>query len=312
MPSSPSSATASASEGAAGGIRLAREGGNCVGRFRAMASPCEVLLDTEDEQTARGVVEAIARTAWRIEQKFSRYRADNVIHAINTSAGRPVTVDEETAKLLDFAANLYELSDGLFDITSGVLRRAWQFDGRGKVPAPGEIAALLPLVGWPKTRWQRPVLTMLPGMQIDFGGIGKEYAVDLAAGSARELYAGSCLVNFGGDLAISRPRRSGGSWRVGVESARDPASDSVALVKLRSGALATSGDTYRFNERDGRRYAHVLDPRTGWPVEHAPRSVTVCASTCTEAGMLTTMALLRGADARQFLRDAGVRCWIQA
>lgn len=277
-----------------------------------MASPCEVLLDTDDEQAARGIVEAVARTAWRIEQKFSRYRADNIIHAINTSEGRPVTVDEETAKLLDFAANLHELSDGLFDITSGVLRRVWQFDGSGKLPAPGEIAAVLPLVGWRKICWQRPVLTMRPGMQIDLGGIGKEYAVDLAAESARELYSGSCLVNFGGDLAISRPRRSGGSWRVGVESARDPAQDTVALVKLRSGALATSGDTYRFNELDGRRYTHVLDPRTGWPVEHAPRSVTVCASTCTEAGMLTTMALLRGADARRFLRDAGVRCWIQA
>src|SRR5512134_2106274 len=110
MPSSPNSATASGSEGASGGIRLAQEGGNCVGRFRAMASPCEVLLDTDDEPTARSVVEAIAQTAWRIEQKFSRYRSDNVIHEINTSEGRPVTVDEETAKLLDFAANLHALS----------------------------------------------------------------------------------------------------------------------------------------------------------------------------------------------------------
>ena len=312
MPSSPSSAIASGSEAAAGGIRLAREGDNCVGRFRAMASPCELLLDTDDEQAAREVIESVARTAWRIEQKFSRYRADNIVHEINASEGRPVTVDEETAKLLDFAANLHELSDGLFDVTSGVLRRAWQFDGSDKVPTPGEIAAVLPMVGWQKIRWQRPVLTMLPGMQIDFGGIGKEYAVDLAAETSRELFAGSCLVNFGGDLAISRPRRSGGSWRVGVESARDPASGAVALIKLRSGAMATSGDTYRFNVRDGKRYTHVLDPRTGWPVEDAPRSVTVCAPTCTEAGMLTTMALLRGADARRFLRDAGVRFWIQA
>lgn len=276
-----------------------------------MAGPCEVLLNTDDESVARGVIESIARTAWRIERKFSRYRDDNIVHEINSSAGQPVSVDEETAKLLDFAANLHELSDGLFDISSGALRRVWQFDGSGRVPAPAEIAAVLPLVGWRKIRWQRPVLTMRPGMQIDFGGIGKEYAVDLAAGSARELFAGSCLINFGGDLAISRPRRSGGSWCVGVESAREPASNAVAMIKLRSGAMATSGDTYRFNLRDGRRYTHVLDPRTGWPVADAPRSVTVCAPTCTEAGMLTTMALLRGAGARKFLRDAGVRCWIQ-
>jgi thiamine biosynthesis lipoprotein len=312
MPSLPNSAIASGSEAAAGGIRFAREGDHCIGRFRAMASPCEVLLDTDDEQAAGEVIESIARTAWRVEQKFSRYRADNIIHQINTSDGGSVAVDEETSKLLDFAANLHALSGGLFDITSGVLRRVWNFNGSARVPAPGDIADVLPLVGWHKVRWQRPVLTMLPGMQLDFGGIGKEYAVDLAAATARERFAGSCLVNFGGDLAISRPQRTGGSWRVGVESARDPASGAAALIRLRGGAMATSGDTHRFNLHDGRRYTHVLDPRTGWPVEHAPRSVTVCAGTCTEAGMMTTMALLRGADARQFLRDAGARFWIQA
>jgi thiamine biosynthesis lipoprotein len=311
MPSSPNSAIASGSDRAVGSLRLAPEGSHCIGRFRAMASPCEVLVGTTDLREARSIVEAVARCAWRIEDKFSRYRKGNIVHAINTSAGHPVTVDEETANLLDFAATVHALSDGRFDITSGVLRRAWRFDGRASLPRQADIEALLPLVGWNKVTWQRPVLTLLPEMQIDFGGIGKEYAVDEAAGVARGLFAGSCLVNFGGDLAISRPREEDCGWRVGVESARVADGAAVALLELRHGALATSGDTYRFVLQDGRRYTHILDPHTGWPVVHAPRSVTVCAPTCTQAGVLTTLALLRGAEAEQFLNGIQARYWVQ-
>src|SRR6185436_16520955 len=115
--------------------------------------------------------------------KFSRYRPDNIVHRINTSNGLPVLVDEETARLLDFAATLTHLSDGAFDITSGILRQAWTFDGRGDVPRQQRIDELLALVGWRKVSWDSSTrrLQMLPGMQIDFGGVGKEYAVDMAA-----------------------------------------------------------------------------------------------------------------------------------
>ena len=140
-----------------------------------MGGPCEVLAEVAEEPTARKIVEAVAACAWRIEDKFSRYRGDNIVARINASAGAPVEVDEETANLLDFAALMHRLSDGLFDITSGVLRRAWTFDGGNRIPSRADIDALLPLVGWSKLTWERPVLTLRPGMQIDFGGIGKEY-----------------------------------------------------------------------------------------------------------------------------------------
>ena len=87
-----------------------------------MASPCEILLDTGSKATAHGVAEAAAAEAWRIEDKFSRYRDDNIVHRINTSGGEPVEVDDETARLLDFASALHGLSEGRFDITSGALR----------------------------------------------------------------------------------------------------------------------------------------------------------------------------------------------
>jgi thiamine biosynthesis lipoprotein len=290
-------------------VDLRAEEGCWAGRFRAMGGPCEVLIETDDPAEARDVTARIAQCAWRIEEKYSRYRPGNIVDAINSACGRAITVDEETAKLLDFAATLHELSDGLFDLTSGVLRRAWSFDGGSRVPSQAEIDALLPLVGWNKVEWRRPELRLLPGMQIDFGGIGKEYAVDQAVQLARNVCVRGTLVNFGGDLAISRPRADGRPWRVGIEDPRRSATAS-SVLDLRRGALATSGDTHRFVLADGTRYSHILNPRSGWPVQGAPRSVTVAAGTCTQAGMLTTLAVLAGRDAERFLEAERVPHWV--
>jgi FAD:protein FMN transferase len=291
--------------------RLERRADFWLGSFRAMASPCEVLVDSEEEAIARSVLDAVAAEAWRVEDKYSRYRTNNIVHAINTSGGHTVVVDEETSGLLDFSAQLHRLSEGRFDITSGVLRRVWKFDGGSHLPEAAEVEAMRELVGWHRVSWSRPALTMPAGMEIDFGGICKEYAVDRATEIARQNHSESVLVNFGGDLAVSRPRRSGLPWRVGVETSRADDGNATRLIDLRQGALATSGDTYRYVARDGKRYTHILDPRTGYPVENAPRSVTVAASTCTQAGMLTTMSVLQGVDAEQFLRGAGAQFWVQ-
>jgi FAD:protein FMN transferase len=277
-----------------------------------MASPCEVLIDGSDSsrEAAETVLAAVAAEAWRVEHEYSLYRSGNIVHAINTSNGAEVSVDDETAGLLDFADRLFTLSGGLFDITSGALRRVWRFDGVSRIPDEDEIGAVLQFVGWNKARWNRPVFTMLPGMEIDFGGVCKEYAVDRAAALARDLHAGSCLVNFGGDLAVSRPREAGLSWRVGLEAIAPGNGNVAGMIDVKQGGMATSGDTYRFIARDGQRFTHILNPRTGWPVANAPRSVTVAAGSCTEAGMLTTLALLQGAGAGAFLKRAGMQFWI--
>jgi thiamine biosynthesis lipoprotein len=279
-----------------------------LGRFAAMASDCEVLVDVDDERLARRVVGIAAAEARRIETKFSRYRDDNPVYRINHSEGLPVDVDDETALLLDFAARVYELSDGRFDVTSGVLRRAWTFDGSDNVPAPRQVEALLPYVGWNKVSWKSPRVTVPRGMEIDLGGIGKEYAVDRAARLVTEMTSAGVVVNLGGDLAVTGPRPGGVAWRVGIE--RPDARRGVAgAIEIRQGAIATSGDARRYLEKDGVRYSHILDPRTGWPVRGAPRSVTVLAGSCTEAGMLATMALLEGPGAEVFLNAQAARFW---
>ncbi len=277
-------------------------------RFEAMASPCELVLPQADRPRALELGERVAEEAWRVERKFSRYRNDSVIGWIHRNRGTVLSVDSETASLLDFAAHCYVLTDGLFDVTSGVLRRVWKFDGSDRVPAEAEVAQLLPLVGFSKVKWERPFLTLPEGMELDFGGFGKEYAVDRAFEILVHEGVAPFLINFGGDLrAEGRPPR--GKWYVGIERP-DTEKQAAALLELERGALATSGDSYRFVLKNGVRYGHVLNPLTGWPVVGAPRSVTVAGGSCTEAGLLATAALLQGVNAERFLQMQEVRYWV--
>ena len=279
------------------------------GIFNAMASPCEVLIDADDAQLASEITEIIADEAWRIEQKFSRYRDDNILYQIHNAKGKTVEVDDELAHLLNFSQQCYQLSDGLFDITSGVLRRIWKFDGSDKIPTRKQAKALLKYIGWNKVTWQQPCITLPEGMEIDLGGIGKEYAVDRAAMLVAEKTDKPCLINFGGDLFATRPPLSRSDWQVGIESIGG--SDKTGLIQIKAGGIATSGDAKRYLERDGKRYSHVLNPATAWSVNHAPKSVTVAAPRCIEAGFLSTMAMLKGKEAKSFLQAQDVLFWIQ-
>jgi FAD:protein FMN transferase len=277
--------------------------------FTAMAGPCEVLLPSTTVPTAAlELGTLVAQEAWRVEKKFSRYRSDSVTAWIHENRGTPIEVDRETASLIDFAGRCFELSGGLFDVTSGVLRYAWRFDGSDRIPEPAAVARLLPRVGFNKLQWRSPRLLLPDEMELDFGGIGKEYAVDRAYDSLAVRCSTPFLINFGGDLRANRPP-SHGPWQVGIERP-DTDRRATLILDLNHGALATSGDSRRFLLKDGVRYGHILDPRTGWPILHSPRSVTVAASSCTEAGLLSTLALLQGVRAREFLEEHGVRYWL--
>jgi thiamine biosynthesis lipoprotein len=260
--------------------------------FFAMGSPCEARIESRDAELAVAIGETVRREAERIEAKYSRYRPDSVLSRLG---------------LIDYAAQCYRLSGGRFDISSGVLRRVWRFDGSDQVPSRAAVRAILPLVGWPKVTWRAPDLTLPPGMELDFGGLAKEYAVDRAVLAVQDMTDTSVLVNFGGDLRVTGPRKSG-PWRAAIESATEEAA-AEGVLEFTSGAVTTSGDARRFLLRDGIRYSHILDPRTGWPVRDPPRSVTVFAPTCIEAGFLSTLAMLQGSSAKEFLRAEGVRAW---
>jgi thiamine biosynthesis lipoprotein len=277
--------------------------------FSAMASPCEILCETEDLDFARALGEHAAAEARRIDEKFSRYKAGSVVAAILGSRGRSITVDEETARLLDYGEMLWRVSEGRFDLTSGILRHAWQFEEATQAPDTQRIPELMRSVGWQRLQWAPPVLTLPAGMEIDFGGIGKEYAVDRVADWAERESSDPVLVNFGGDLRCTGAVPASGAWQVGVESLSKPGQP-AKRIELKSGALATSGDARRAVVIDGKRYGHILDARTGWPAPGAPRSVTVAAPTCSQAGSFSTLAMLHGDGAEALLRAEKLRYWL--
>jgi thiamine biosynthesis lipoprotein len=274
--------------------------------FGAMASPCELHLQGNDEAALRRAAQQAIDEVRRIEGKYSRYDPASVVSRINAAAdsGRSIDVDDETAALFDFAARLHALSDGLFDITSGVLRRAWNFRVP-RVPAQQEIDALLPLIGWSKVRWgEQRIALPLAGMEVDFGGFGKEYAADRAAEVLAREGVAHGFVNLGGDIRVVGPRSDGKGWRLGIRHPRR-IDALIRTVELCTGALATSGDYERSFEVDGRRYCHLLDPRTGWPVS-CWQSVSVIAPTCAAAGAACTIAALRQQDGPTFLHEQGL------
>ena len=277
--------------------------------FSAMASPCEVRVDCTNPTLTRQLGRIAEDEARRIECKYSRYRDDSVITRINTSGGKPLDMDDETAALLDYADSCYRLSKGLFDVTSGVLRRIWRFDGSDNVPDKTQVKEILPFIGWSRVSWRRPTLVLPKGMEIDFGGLGKEYAVDSAVIKIKQESDLPALVNFGGDLRVTGPRLDDHCWLVAIE-ATDGTGITSSRLELLNGALTTSGDARRFLLKNGVRYSHILDPRKGWPVKHTPHSVTVAAPTCLQAGVISTLAMLKGKKAESFLRREGVQSWV--
>ena len=281
--------------------------------FNAMASPCEVIIQSMDKQLATKLGNDIANEVWRIEDKYSRYNHRSICGGINNGAGHSIAIDEETYLLLNFADQCYQLSGGLFDISSGVLRKVWSFQGsqsdKDNFPTAAQIEQVLINVGWPKIHFDQKQITLMKGMEIDFGGIGKEYAVDRAIIIARQLTNHPVLVNLGGDLAVTRSRINNEPWQVAIEHPELDHKLTDMIVSLKSGALATSGDARRFLINNGKRYGHILNAKTGWPVEQAPRSITVVAPQCIQAGILATLALIQGVDAEQFLEEQEIKFW---
>jgi FAD:protein FMN transferase len=279
-------------------------------RFRALGSDNEIQLYAASAGEAQALAGLGVAEAERIEAKYSRYRDDSLISCINRAAGgAPIAIDTETAALLDYADACHRQSDGLFDLTSGVLRRVWDFR-KGVVPEPSAVAALLPLIGWhllergnhaSASGSPQTVRLPHPGMELDFGGIGKEYCADRVAATLLTAGASHGLVNLGGDVRVLGPHADGSPWSVGIRNPRKPGSV-LATVKLSQGGVATSGDYERFFEHEGKRYCHMLDPRTGYPAA-TMQSVTVVAPLCTVAGSISTVAMLQGDMGLTFLRQ---------
>lgn len=284
--------------------------------FQAMGTRCETQLFATSADKAARAAAAVQADVERLEARYSRYRDTSFLAQINRIAARggSVDVDAETAHLLDYAATCHAESKGLFDITSGILRRAWNFKS-GALPKPGDVQELLQHVGWHRLRWHsgRTLEFPEPGLELDFGGIVKEYAADRAATLCAAHGTPHALINLGGDIRIAGPHPDGSPWRIAIRDPRHADGDGVGVLQtleLFSGALASSGDYERCIHINGIRYGHILNPLTGWPVRHMA-AVSVAADFCVVAGSAATIGMLLEDQGPQWLRQLGLpHAWV--
>ena len=272
--------------------------------FNAMGCANEILAAAANATVAAQAMVAAAREVLRIEGKYSRYRDDSVVSEINHAAGNGqfIACDDETMWMLGCANELFIESNGLFDVTSGILRRAWDFK-KAVLPRRETLSPLLELVGWEMVeRTAMSVRLTKSGMEIDFGGFGKEYASDRAVQVLKDHGITSGYVNLGGDICAVGPDPDGKPWLIGVGNPRVKGAI-IATIPVSAGAIATSGDGEKYLEVDGRIYCHVLNPKTGMPVNYWA-STTVRAPTAIMAGAISTIAMLKEASAIDFLANA--------
>jgi len=280
-------------------------------KFQAMGTECEIQLFTKNRSLAKKTAQLVITDVRRLEARYTRYRSNSYLSKINRVAavGGKISVDLETASLLDYATTCFNQSEGLFDISSGILRKAWRFD-KGELPDQSHIDSLLLHVGWEKVHWKSPVLEFkVPGLELDFGGIVKEYAVDRTAALCVSAGVKHGLINLGGDIKVIGPRVDGSAWKVGISNPVNKGSV-LQTISLTTGGIASSGDYERCIEVDGVRYGHVLNPKTGWPVAFLA-SVTVVADFCVVAGSASTITMLKESAGPEWLSAMGLpHLWV--
>ncbi len=237
-----------------------------------------------------------------INAALSTYIPDSEISRLNAAPGDyEGQLGEHFAVVLDAALETGRITGGAYDVTVGPLVELWGFGAdefSGAVPPPEAIAEARGAVGAGRLTWDTASRTLRrpAGMRVDLSSIAKGYAVDRLTELLAGYGVGDSLVEIGGELRASGERPEGGAWRLAVESP-DPAERRfVEALSLNNAAVATSGDYRNYFEVDGRRYSHLVDPRTGYPVSHELVSVTVIDASCMTADALATALIVMGLD----------------
>jgi thiamine biosynthesis lipoprotein len=261
-----------------------------------MSTECRVLFHQVPASAARDFQRDVVRWVAQFEARYSRFLPDSLIGRINAAAGEHwVDVDPEADRIFALCHDLHFFTRGAFDPTALPLIRLWNWKAKPPViPDSNQIQEARSLVGWPKVQWRTGSI-FLPkaGMCLDLGGIGKEYAVDCVLAMALERGIQHVLVDFGQDVRVHGHAPSATTWRVGLENAKEPGK-CWAAVNVTDHAVASSGDYLRCFEANGRRYGHIIDPRSGYPVDNGCRAVSVIGPSCTVAGLLCTTAFILG------------------
>lgn len=265
--------------------------------FRAMSTHCQVFCHGISAEAARDFQSDAVAWVAEFEARYSRFIPDSLIGRINAAAGEHwVETDPDTDRLFDLCQELFFFTAGSFDPTALPLIKLWNWKQQPPiVPDDRAVQAARTLVGWNKIQ-RRPGGIFLPqrGMALDLGGIGKEYAVDCVMNLALQRGITNALVDFGQDVRVHGRAPDKNFWWIGLDDATNPGKCWTGVAVTNHG-VATSGDYLRHFEFEGRRYGHIIDPRTGYPACNECRAVSVIAPSCTIAGLLSTSVCILGA-----------------
>jgi thiamine biosynthesis lipoprotein len=249
------------------------------------------------------IADGALRLAAGLEDKFSMHDTASDVSVISAGAGGElVEISKETYEVLAAALDVADMTDGAYDPTIGALTALWRLKLKaGAIPSEREIADALKKVGFGSLSLSSPQSAGLeePGAMLDLGGIGKGYASEAVRRFLREMGVTSALVDMGGNIAVMGGSAKKGSgerkpWRVGIQHPTEPRGTPICVVSLSEGAVITAGDYERFQDVDGRRFTHIFDPGTGYPVDGSLKSVTVVSNEPTQADALSTAFMVMG------------------
>ncbi len=265
--------------------------------WTALGTRCSVQYSATSAAQAQAFETAAVGWVAAFEAKYSRFRPDSLLSCINAAAGlAPVAIDAEMEGLLALCDRLHFMTQGVLDPTALPLLRLWDYKAvNPRLPTEDELVAARRLVGWKKVQ-RTPGHVFLPerGMALDFGGFGKEWAVDIVAQIARDHGLPAALVDFGHDLRAFGVPPGRPAWHIGLEDPANPGATKGSLALTQGQGVASSGDYLRRVLIDGVRYGHIVDPRSGRPVANGCLQATVIAPTCLQAGVLATAAFVLG------------------
>lgn len=280
-------------------VTLSEELGGWLLTFKALGTSCRIGF-AAGKPLAHAWSGKVLEWVASFEAKYSRFQEGSLISKINAAAGlEEVVIDTDTEQLFALCDKMHFITGGVFDPSALPLVGLWDWKRPlADVPSDAAIAVALERVGWSKVR-RKPGSIFLPqrGMGIDLGGMGKEFAVDRVAQHCAPEGIESAVIDFGSDVrTVGLPWDGRPGWHVGLDDPRAPGRCWCGLGIQANAAVATSGDYFRKFEKDGRRYGHILDVRTGRPVDNGCLAVSVVAPSCTLAGMLSTACFILGTE----------------
>lgn len=258
-------------------------------------------FDTVVTMTLYGAEESLLDDVWaacaRYESLLSKTVPGSDVDRINRSEGQPVTVDPETWTILKEAKAINESSGGAFSITIAPIVAMWDFTGgTGRMPTDEQRLAALPLVDDSQlTLGENNTVTLAPGAEIDLGGIAKGYIADKVAEIVRERCYGA-TISLGGNTYVVGQKPAGSLWAVGIQDPNGQTGVPLLKLSLQDGTVVTSGVYERYFILDGKRYHHILDPKTGLPADTGLMSATVVCESSMKADALATACIVLGAE----------------